>query len=368
MRIALIDDEPSALELLEIMLSSYENIQVVGRYVNPMHALAEIDKLDVNVVFLDIEMGEINGLQVGDMLLEKKGDMEIVFVTAYSQYAIEAFEIQAMDYLLKPIHEKRLDKTIKRLRVKFQNKDMTDKPDEAHVSVSSFGGFHVHMDQENPFVWRTKKAKELFAYLFIKGREGAGRTEIIEDVFYDKNLEQATTLLHTTIYQIRKVLKKAGYPKGISYVNEGYRLDIPLVSDYEEINQILKQNFTDDYSMERVMEIHKGDFMAEGYHWALNEQNRYKKEVVRLLSFFAKNRIEDKRYGDPLKDCLDFLHDLDPFSEETANLIISYHGQQGQKDRLKEFYARYEATLKTEVGVGPSWLNRKLYLAYTGSC
>lgn len=116
MKVILIDDEPIALELLSRMLSFYEDVDIVGSYANPFDALGEIGKTQPDAIFLDIEMGSINGLEFAEVLIEKLATVKIVFVTAYSQYAVDAFEVNAIDYLLKPIQEKRLTKTIERLK------------------------------------------------------------------------------------------------------------------------------------------------------------------------------------------------------------------------------------------------------------
>ena len=116
MKTILIDDEPMALEVLANMLSPYEDIDIIGRYTNPTQALEKIKVSQVDIIFLDIEMGDVNGLELAQVFMEKDPQVEIVFVTAYSQYAVDAFELNALDYLLKPIQEKRLFKAIERLR------------------------------------------------------------------------------------------------------------------------------------------------------------------------------------------------------------------------------------------------------------
>src|SRR5699024_8035906 len=106
MRVIIIDDEPAALVVLSSLLSEYNDIQMVGNYTNPMDALNEIKIVKPDIVFLDIEMGEFNGLEIVDFFLQE-APLEIVFVTAYSQYAVDAFEVNAMDYLLKPVQRRR---------------------------------------------------------------------------------------------------------------------------------------------------------------------------------------------------------------------------------------------------------------------
>lgn len=110
MKTILIDDEAMALEVLQQMLSPYKEIEILGSYTDYKEVIQDLKKIKPELVFLDIEMPEINGLEVAEIIMGEVEDVEIVFVTAYSQYAVDAFEINAIDYLLKPIQEKRLAK------------------------------------------------------------------------------------------------------------------------------------------------------------------------------------------------------------------------------------------------------------------
>lgn len=113
----LADDEKSAQEVLETLLSNYcPNIEVVAVCNNLLETVDAIKRLKPDVVFLDIEMPEYAGYEIVNYF--DNIDFEIVFVTAYHQYAVKAFEISALDYLLKPIEIERLKKTVERLELK----------------------------------------------------------------------------------------------------------------------------------------------------------------------------------------------------------------------------------------------------------
>lgn len=110
----IVDDEALARERLSHMLQAYAEIEVIGEVSNGMEAIGQIKTLQPDLVFLDIEMPGLNGFKVVQAL-----DVEvlpkIIFVTAYNQYAIEAFEIGAIDYLLKPVKKSRLAQALKRV-------------------------------------------------------------------------------------------------------------------------------------------------------------------------------------------------------------------------------------------------------------
>src|SRR5690554_3496530 len=107
----LVDDEKPALEELNYILMQQKSIEIIGSYTNSAKAIEEILKTEPDVVFLDIEMPEFNGFMVANEMIKRKLNTSIVFVTAFDEYAIKAFEINAVDYVLKPISEERIKKT-----------------------------------------------------------------------------------------------------------------------------------------------------------------------------------------------------------------------------------------------------------------
>src|SRR5699024_3335828 len=123
MRAVCIDDERLALDFMTHLLDKVENINVVGTFLRAKEGLAFILEETVDVVFLDIHMPEMNGLQLAEEILDKKPYIDIVFVTAYNEYAVSAFDLNAIDYLMKPVKIDRLQKTIDRLE-----KEQTLKP------------------------------------------------------------------------------------------------------------------------------------------------------------------------------------------------------------------------------------------------
>jgi two-component system LytT family response regulator len=107
-RAVLVADEKLALLQLERMLKEWPDMEVVATYIDPAQALSEIGEQRPDAIFLDIQMPGMDGLQVADRIQQADGEAEIVFVTAYDRFAIEAFELNALDYLLKPLDRRRL--------------------------------------------------------------------------------------------------------------------------------------------------------------------------------------------------------------------------------------------------------------------
>jgi two-component system LytT family response regulator len=126
MRAYLVDDEPLALDRLAKLLRATKRIDVVGRTRNPKTAVEFLSAAQVDIVFLDIHMPELSGFEVLDRLPNQP---PVIFTTGYDQYALKAFEVNSIDYLLKPIDSQHLDRALKKLeslRINGRQAELTD--------------------------------------------------------------------------------------------------------------------------------------------------------------------------------------------------------------------------------------------------
>jgi two-component system, LytTR family, response regulator len=122
LRTVLVDDEQLARDELSYLLSQIDGIEVVGQAGDGVEALATIKRLQPDVVFLDIQMPGLTGFEVARRMIDHQLSSHIIFVTAFDQHAIEAFEVNAVDYLLKPVDPIRLETALQRAqkRITFE--------------------------------------------------------------------------------------------------------------------------------------------------------------------------------------------------------------------------------------------------------
>jgi len=127
LRTLIVDDEAPARERLKRLLAQNDAVELIGEAENGKRAVEMIEERNPDLVLLDIQMPELDGFEVIKMLTRPP---LIIFVTAYDQYAIQAFEVNALDYLLKPFTRVRLDRAIERANQEFSKKaDFTTKID-----------------------------------------------------------------------------------------------------------------------------------------------------------------------------------------------------------------------------------------------
>src|SRR3954463_14828980 len=108
LKAVLVDDEQLARDEMGYLLGQIGGVEVIGQAGNGVEALTTIERLQPELVFLDVQMPGLTGFEVARRLVDSRASSQIIFVTAYDQHAIEAFEVNAGDYLLKPGEQGRL--------------------------------------------------------------------------------------------------------------------------------------------------------------------------------------------------------------------------------------------------------------------
>ncbi len=121
MRSLIIGDEGLARKELTNLLKQFPEVKIVGESSNADNAKEQIEKLNPDLIFLDVQMPEKSGF---DLLVELDDVPEVIFVTAFDEYALKAFDVSAMDYLLKPIEEDRLQEALSKVKLKIEAKNV----------------------------------------------------------------------------------------------------------------------------------------------------------------------------------------------------------------------------------------------------
>ncbi len=128
-RTLIVEDEPIARQTLHELIAQTSGLELVSEVADGASAVRAIDELKPDLIFLDIELPEMNGLEVLECVSSKP---EVVFTTAYDAYAISAFELEALDYLLKPFGRERFRLTVERVR-----RRLTDATQEVSIDVAT---------------------------------------------------------------------------------------------------------------------------------------------------------------------------------------------------------------------------------------
>ena len=365
-RIILADDEALALFSLQKQLEKLNGGVIVGAYPNGGEAVEAVLREKPEAVFLDIDMPEMSGLEAAEIIMSRLPETEIIFVTAYEKYAIKAFELAAIDYLLKPVSTQRLAKTLARLSQARAAKTGLDQPavrpltgTKEQVTIRCFQTLEVDTGESGPVHWRTNKAQELFAY-FVHLRDQPVRKDALLELFWpDIDPKKGYTQLYTTIYQIRKTAS-AIHP-GIRIVSgdKGYRLELNEVDVdvliWEEGLQTAPP--LSEHTLARhlqLLELYRGDYLEDcGYWWAENERERLRmlwyRHAMRVAAF-----LETQDNAAEAFQLYFLIQRRFPFTEEVYWALIKLFTSIGDRVSVERQYEMLSQMLFDEFGTKPA--------------
>lgn len=352
LKTVLIDDERLALRGLEYMLKKYEKIQIVAMFTNPMEAIDAVEAIKPDIVFLDISMPQAHGIDVASAILARYNKTEIVFITAYNQYAIEAFEINALDYLLKPVSLERLDKTINRLLVQHTEFKKVEK----QLHIRFFGGFHLFWEDEYNIKWRTEKNKELFLFLVENRNRSISKYEILDKLWSEDDPERSVKQLYNGIYYIRKNLTNYGIESEHINIDGNYKLTLGKVCfDVDRFNILRgKIDILTPEETKELIDCLRGEYL-EGYYylWTEIERDKYNRLHENVAVRLAKKFIKEGQYKRAEELLLDFFK-KNKYNEEIVSVLIQLYKEQKLFSNAHIIYNDYKKSIGDDLALEPS--------------
>ena len=363
MRIVCVDDERLSLQFIEKQLEQIEDISIAAMFTNPLEAKEYILNEAIDTAFLDVQMPGLNGIQLAEQILEYKPDLNIVFVTAYDQYAVEAFQLNALDYVIKPTKVERLHQTIKRVKTKLKDtandRDLNEEDCPLRIKVSNYLAFEEKPNVFQPVSWRTSKSQELFIYLLHNRNRLVEKSAIIDLLWYDYDLEKAYALLYTTVYNTRKQLKK--YRPNIQLYNrsDGYLLElrdveIDLVQWENELLQLSKVNEMTIAEYERIMAWNEGPLLANtDYIWLEAERHRLDSLWIHMAMKIATYYKKNEQLSEAIHWFQRIIDRLPTLEEAHFNLMKLYE-KNGEFTLMMQQYDELNKQLRKNLEGKPS--------------
>ncbi|WP_208588466.1 response regulator [Gracilibacillus suaedae] len=364
MNVCLFDDEPMALDYLHHQLNQFSNINVLHKSTEPLIDHHNILWNEIDIVFLDIEMPETNGLAFAEQITAYNPHINIVFVTAHDQYALEAFEMHALDYLLKPVTVKRLQKTIQRVS------SIGSRPENKHfdstntLQINVFGELTFQFKNNSSsesIKWRTAKSKELFLYLLHHEGKLVLKSELVETLWEETDVDKAFAHLYVSIYNIRHALRELNNFMKISNIEDGYLLQLQNVQiDKKEWKKQLLEapatNMNTIETHEEIMQLYTGNYLENvDYLWLQGE----KFELEEMWLHHSKQIADCYRAANHIEKAITWYTNIikkRPEDENTAfhlmklyaslsyRMLVDYHYKQ-----LHKSMAELDLTVHPEI-------------------
>ncbi len=366
MRAIIIDQDVLMLEILENMIQEIGGVQVIGKFATPHRGLIEITKIQPDILFLDIEMSDISSLDIAKETKETFPDMDIVFLSTYKQYTVQAFKLQATDYLVKPYHEEALSETIIRLRSRRGSMKTT----LARQMVCCFKKLQFKYYGRNSEVldvkWRTPSSRALFAFLIHHHGQFIEKDVLLEQFWPGEEIKEGYSKLYSTIYQIRKTLKSIGFNITIISSKGSYRLELnDVLLDIKEWEQGIEEfPFVNEDTISKHKEIcrlYKGDYLEEeNYLWAESKKSRMRIQWSHYLKKVAKYYLSTENYSEAIILYLQ-IQEILPFKEESYFVLMQLYDSFGDRYSVEEQYRLLRNMLYKEYCVEPNEMVQKWY-------
>ncbi len=365
MRALIVEDELPALRLMKSLVEKNKNLEAAGAFDDVSDALEAVKEKKPDVVFTDIKMPEMDGLTLVKKIHQIDSGIQIVFVTAHEQYAVNAFRLEATDYLLKPVTAEELDITVNRLMRHYLQHRI--KPRDLRMRALVFGRLCVYGDKaESEIHWPTAKTKELFASFVLRPQEPKEKWALCERLWPDSEPHKAEHNLYSTINRLKTAFKNNGITAKIICKNGCYHLGTKDLScDLWEFYAFFAENpvihAENVGRLTQVLDLYQGNlFETENYPWCLDERQAvYQKYLWGIkqtgLYFFRQKAFEQaSRF-------FSRLCSLAPCDEEAAVLSMKVSCERGDKEKLIAGFRRLEAALKKELQISPSAETQQIY-------
>lgn len=254
MKALCVDDETILLNVLKKAVEASPDIDTVVGFTSAKKALDWAWENEFDIAFLDIQIGQMTGLELAKELKDIDPTIPVVFCTGYGQYALDAFKVHAVGYLTKPIYAKDVQEQIDNI------KQMTgyDKENKKRFRIQCFGNFECYVD-DVPLEFKRKKSKEIFAYL-VDRRGAAVTSGQITAVLFEDSMDEkkASNYLYQLLHHLKQVLASVGMEDVFLTLPNGYAINKELVNcDY--------YRYLDNDP--QVMNSFRGEYMYQ-YDWA----------------------------------------------------------------------------------------------------
>lgn len=367
MRAIIVDDEQPSLDLLKLLLERDGRTRLYGAYRRPGEALAALEETRPDVAFLDVDMPQMNGLELARRIHEQQEAVEIVFVTAYAQYAIDAFRRNALDYLLKPLTLDAVSETISRLFKRRQPAGPLTAP--AHPEVMKavlFGGFDILDVAGQPIKWRTLKTKEMMAYFLVKEGQPVSKWELMADLWPDLNEEQSRTYLHTTLYNLKKALKDAGGNGQIHYLSGQYHAGFGDMANPLRVYREFERSFPaltkeTEGAYQAMAALYQGELFARlDYPWSSPYREMcfglFRQACIRLCRYYL-----DKGEPEAAARAARQLLAQSEIDEEAHEMMLQVHFRRNDRIALRHQYELLKRVLLSELGLPSKPAVERLY-------
>lgn len=353
-KVIAVDDEQNALNRFERLITTDNRLELLKTFTKPADAIEFAKTNHIDIAFLDIEMPEMTGLELAECLMDANPYLEVVFVTAYNQYALEAFKAHATGYLLKPLSHDDFTAQIDSMEKKLEK---TRKVEDDRLIINCFGAFSIKKASDNePLRFRTSKAEELLAFLIQNEGRARSKDMILDTLWPEADLDKAANNFRVTCTYIRSTLADFGYTDVLVRDHDDYSVNTSRIKcDYIDFrNKIANPDTLPLADVEVLVNIYKGPYLENRfYDWAEETKGWLESRYIQLLYRAGRLYSEAGRIDAAIDSFEAVLH-VDLYEEDAFKEIIRLKQKKLPPAAIREYYEKYCDSLFKEYGLEPS--------------
>jgi two-component system, LytTR family, response regulator len=362
-RVGIVDDEAPALKRISQVLSGFVNVTIVGLHTDPEQMLSEAAAGNIDLALLDMEMPHMHGLELGRRIYMIRPKVEIVYITAYQQYAHKAFEVEALDYIVKPVTKEKIGRALNRY---IARRSVARPVHIMNAVVKCFGWFRVETISGELVKFRNSKSRELLALLLINQGAPVSKSKIIEALWPSKDAERSQVNLHSTVYQLRKDLEHYDiYDVVEQDKGEGgsYRLKyLPFMDEWLQFTELCashRMHHDIRYAKEAVLLYQEGFLKEHDWEWAASVKQKAEADYQLLLEAVIRHELERGHYAEALP-YLSVMVAQNPYHEVFQARIIAAHLLVSDPLAAETHYERAAHLFQEDLGERPPFTLKQI--------
>ncbi|MEK4277132.1 response regulator [Paenibacillus sp. FSL R7-0026] len=362
MRVILVDDEYLALSRLNKLLQEREDCEVIGSFLTAQEAIDQIKLHLPEIVFMDVQMPGMNGIEATERIHEVSPGTEVIFTTAYNEHALTAYGLEVLDYIMKPVTRDRLEKTMKmyQRRTVSASLNVAEGPS---MLIRCLGMLQVQLHPNEPpkhMKFRTTKIRELFAYLLHHRNKPIKRDTLLELLWPELDERRGISNLHSGIHRLRSMMNEfMGEDKMvIRYQQFGYLLETgEFRIDAEEWESRLTR--LPVLSSSTITEHRQTSDQYEGQYYGEDDYVWAELERQRLHALWRNHAMQLAQYYIELGQNTEALtlyyrvQQFEPSLEEVGLALMKTYDRLGNKDPVVAQYNQLVIALEQEAGIRP---------------
>lgn len=354
-KILLLDEDLKVAKQMATQLAKYEEFEVIVE--------KDISKIDEYIqhyaphaIILETCYMAISGIEVATYINERYPQLHIIFMTKHKHYALRAFEMKVVDYLVHPITPVRLNKMVRKLHALNEELEMTQR-----IYIDVLGQVTVKDYQFVPIKTRTKKATELLCFLWYTQQAPPSRDLVIEALWPNIPVQKAIELLHSILYQLRKTLRTHGYQDAIIVRNRRYQLMIDVVADSKCVKALMATLPYEQASVDSILRYYQGEAFEEvSYPWATTLQQ----EIQYKLRHYFVQVLEQDVSAASKEQVAQHLHRWQTYDEQCVLALMKYYNDRQQRSKIIEVYTKASERIREELGVDMPATVEEMYTYY----